>query len=126
MIELTKDEVFILGGLSITGVLMNELERSEPLILLLQQYRPNNAAGFVAEALFFSAKGDPATSIEVLEESGAMEMETNYEQAISLYVHLLNVCGRREEAVEIGQAILEDGGMQQQHSLDLIKQVVNQ
>jgi tetratricopeptide (TPR) repeat protein len=124
MIELTKDEVFILGGLGITGVLMNELQRSESLIILLQQYRPRNAAGFVAEALYFSAKGDPHTAIEILEESNALEMETNYEQAISLYIHLLHTVGRKSEAYEIAQEILKEGIVTQRHSLDLIQNIL--
>lgn len=124
MVALTKDEVFILGGLGITGVLMSELERAEPLIVLLQAHRPKNAAGFVAEALYFAAKGESQAAIEVLEESGALEMETNFEQAISLYVHLLSTSDRRDEAFQIAKAIIEDGSMTQASSLEVIEEVI--
>jgi len=125
MIKLTKDEVYILGGVGITGILMGELERSKGLVVLLQQYRSDNAAGFVAEALYFLAQNKLDVAIDVLEQTRAMEMKKNYEQAISLYIDLLSRAGREQEAIEIAQEILGSGSMKDKNCLDVIKSVLN-
>lgn len=119
-----KDDIFILGNIGLVSIDGNYIETGLELMQYIQSVQPQNAAGFVGEAVYHFTKQEYEKGIEVLEESGALEAEEGSDFALALHVSLLHAAGREDDANTLTEAYLEEGMVTQPKALEALETTV--
>ncbi|MEH6633697.1 MAG: hypothetical protein V7776_23070 [Halopseudomonas aestusnigri] len=125
MYNLSKDEVFVLGNIGIMGVLLNKYELSYPMIEMLQTERPDNAAGFVAEALYLNSLGEFGEAASLLEVSGSLEADINRDEALALYIFSLFHSQQQERAYQLARALLAEETVETEDPIRALSEIID-
>ncbi|WP_156936570.1 hypothetical protein [Chelativorans sp. J32] len=125
-VELTSDDVFVLGNIASLATLIGLGEDARPLWKLIQEFRPENAGGFLIEAMYFFSLGDFSAGIDVLEQTGAFYASVNRDEALAFHLYLLQQDGRLERALGLGEAYLDEGLLRAEAALQTVSIVVDE
>ena len=100
---LNEDDAFILGNICGIAISAGKGDEVKSLYRCLQTQRPDNAGGYIFEAMHLQQSGEVLTAIELLRDSGAIKLEKNGAEAISLYALLLIQDNQNEAAFKLAK-----------------------
>lgn len=104
----TKDDVFLIGNIGMMGVIANRGEEIAPMLEFVKTARPQNAGGFIVEALHLYSSGETEAALVLMEDVVSLDMEANRDEALAFHTFLLMQNGKTKEAHTLAQAYLED------------------
>lgn len=104
----SDDDFFVLQNLCCTAISAGKGQQVRKIIAFLQSERPDDATGFMMEALDLHAAGKTGEALARLEESNALDATTRRDDAMALYVVLTKASGAGNRAVAIGQKYLTE------------------
>jgi len=125
-VEFSNDDVFVLGNVASLATRIGLGEGAQSLWKLVQEVRPENAGGFLIEAMYLFSKGEFAGGIELLENSGALEAAVNRDEALAFHLYLLQQDGQLERAHTLGRVYLDEDLLQSEAALEAIQIVVSE
>ncbi|TPW28834.1 hypothetical protein FJU08_16020 [Martelella alba] len=104
----SDDDLYILGNIASLAVKTGIGEQALPILKLVQQQRPNNAAAFIVESMYLFSIGKKQAALSLLETCGAFDAEKNRDEALAFHLYLLQQDGQLKRAVRLGTAYLEE------------------
>lgn len=116
-----QDDIYIIGNIGLVSMDGDNKDKGLEMMKYIQDIRPNNAAGYIGEAVYLFTIAEYEKAISVLEKSGALEAEENSDSAMALHVTLLHAGGRSEEAIELTDAYLDEGLITEQNAIQTLK-----
>lgn len=125
-VEYTSDDIFILGNIASLAKRIGLGESAQSLWKLVQEVRPDNAGGFLIEAMHLFSTGQTAAAIELLENSGALEAAVNRDEALAFHLYMLQQDGRLEHAHNLGRIYLDEDLLQSEAAIEAVQIVVNE
>jgi len=121
-----SDDIVVLGNLASSATLLGLGEHAQSLWRLVQELRPDNAGGFLIEAMYLFSLGHFTAAIERLENSGALHAAVNRDEALAFHLYLLQQDGQFERARMLGGAYLEEGLLQSEAALQTVRIVIDE
>lgn len=125
-VEYTSDDIFILGNIASLATRIGLGEGARSLWELVQEVRPENAGGFLIEAMYLFSTGKTTEAIELLENSGALEAAVNRDEALAFHLYMLQQNGQLEHAYEMGKIYLDEELLQTEAALEAVQIVVQE
>ncbi|QPC44316.1 hypothetical protein HW532_17395 [Kaustia mangrovi] len=125
-VDFSSDDMFILGNIASLATRIGLGEGAQSLWKLVQEVRPENAGGFVIEAMYRFATGDLTAGIELLETSGSFDAEINRDEALAFHLFLLQQDGQLERAHRLGGTYLDEDLLQSEAALEAVQVVVSE
>ena len=125
-VEYSKDDIFIIGNVASLATRVGLGEGAQSLWKLVQEVRPENAGGFLIEAIYLFSLGDFTAAIELLENSGALEAAVNRDEAIAFHLYLLQQDGQLERAHDLGRIYIDEDLIQTEAALEAVQIVVSE
>ncbi|WP_176086016.1 hypothetical protein [Martelella sp. HB161492] len=122
----TNDDLFILGNIASLAVRTGIGEQALPLLKLVQQHRPENAAAFIVESMYLLSIGKKQAALALLENCGAFEAEKNRDEALAFHLYLLQQDGQLQRAVRLGTAYLEEGLIESKSAIEAARFVTTE
>lgn len=105
---LKSDDVYLLGSIGMTSVIMGHGEEAVPILKLVKELRPRNAGGFIMQALYLYTIGEVEEAMAVMQDAITMDAEANHEEALSFHLFLLFHTGNIEDCHELAEVYLKD------------------
>ena len=124
--EFSSDDIFILGNLASLATRLGLGRHARSLWRLVQDVRPENAAGFLIEAMYLFTAGNVAAGIKLLEEAGALQAAVNRDEALAFHLYLLQQDGQLERAYVLGTSYLQEGLLRIEEALETVQIVVDE
>ena len=105
---LKSDDVFLLGSICMTSIIMGHSEQSVPIFKLVKELQPNNAGGFMMHALYLYTTGKDEEAIEIMQEAISMDAEANHEEALGFHLFLLYHSGNFEDSYDLAEIYIRE------------------
>lgn len=116
-----KDDLFIIGNIGLISVDCEYNQQGLKIMQYVQKVSPNNAAGYIGEAVYLFLEGDYDKAVSILEEGNALEAEENGDLAMALHISLLHAAGRSDEAMELTETYVNEGLITDETALKTLK-----
>lgn len=100
------DDIFILGNTCGAAVSAGKGAEVTAIFKCLQLERPQNAGGFIMEAIYWQHQGKISKAMLVLEEADTFTMERNGDEAMALYTLLMLENNQHDQAYKTARDLL--------------------
>lgn len=118
------DDIFALGNIALLAVMKGLGEQALPILKFIQKVRPDNAGSFLLEAMHIYAVDSSESSIQFLENSGALQAEINRDETLAFHLYLLQQTGKIQHAYDLGCIYLNEALIQSETAREAIGKVV--
>ena len=105
---LKSDDIYLLGNIGMTSVVLGHGEEAVPILRLVKELRPSNAGGFIMHALYLYTIGEVDEAMAVMQDAITMDAKENHEEALSFHLFLLFHTGNVEDCHELAEVYLKD------------------
>ena len=103
---LSTDDIFILGNTCGAAVSAGKGAEVASIFKCLQLERPENAGGFIMEAIHWQHQGKVGKAMSVLEKANAFTKDRNGDEALALYTLLMLENNQHDAAYKIARDLL--------------------
>lgn len=119
--DYTREDVFILGNIASYALNRGLGEYVLPIIKLIQEVRPKNAAAFLLEAMHKYSIGEVREAIQFLEASGTFDAAVNRDEAVAFHLFLLQQDGQVQRAANLGRTSMATGSIESGAAREMIR-----
>lgn len=88
-----KDDIFLLGNIATRAVSVGRGGEAQSILKFIQVERPQNAGGYMLQAVFLYSVGRIDEAIELLEDADVFHAETNGPETFAFFLILLKEAG---------------------------------
>ncbi|WP_210256065.1 hypothetical protein [Chelativorans sp. Marseille-P2723] len=125
-VQYSSDDIFVLGNTASLAVRVGLGEGAQSLWKLVQEVRPENAGGFLIEAMYLFSRGEAGAGIDLLESNGALAADVNRDEALAFHLYLLQQDGQLERAHKLGSIYLDEDLLQSEAALEAVQTIVTE
>ncbi len=123
---ITSDDVFVLGNLGAKAVVAGLGDRAANVLAFMQKERPDNAGGFLMQAIHLFSSGEVKAAIEFLEAAPVFEAEINRDEALAFHLVLLQSDGQYDRALDLGHVYLGEDMIVSESAHHTIRTVIDE
>jgi hypothetical protein len=123
---ITSDDIFVLGNLGANAVVAGIGEKAHNILKFMQFERPENAGGFLMQAIFLYSEGYVKEAIDFIEESPVFEATKNRDEALAFHLVLLQADGQLDRALDLGHAYIGEKLIQSESAHHAVRKTLKE